>query len=99
LIVDRLPRGPRDPNRIHGAIWEQVQDDPFHPSPDQPLTLVAYECDFTTRAYIELLAVGQPPPRVPERLEPALRRFSWTGKDTFRIFCVYPDHNIEHALV
>ncbi len=41
LIIDPMPRGPRDPNGVHGAIWEQVQDDPFHPSADQPLTLVA----------------------------------------------------------
>ena len=70
LIVDPLPRGPRDPNGVHGAIWEQVQDDPFRPSLDQPLTLVAYECDLTTRAYIELVAVGQPLPDMPLFLEP-----------------------------
>ena len=70
LIIDPLPPGARDPNGVHGAIWEQVQDDPFHPSPDQPLTLVAYECDLTTRAYIELLAVGQPLPDMPLFLEP-----------------------------
>ena len=33
LIIDPLPRGPRDPNGVHGAIWEQVQDDPFPPLP------------------------------------------------------------------
>src|SRR5262249_12448468 len=70
LIVDPLPRGPRDPSGIHGALWEQVQDEPFHPPADQPLTLVAYECDLTTRAYIELLAVGQPLPEMPLFLEP-----------------------------
>ena len=70
LIMDPLPCGPRDPNGVHGALWEQVQDDPFHPSPDQPLTLVAYECDLTTRAYIELLAVGQRLPDTPLFLEP-----------------------------
>ena len=71
-LADRrpLPRGPRDPKGVHGAIWEQVQDDPFHASPDQPLTLVAYECDLTTRAYIELLAVGQRLPDMPLFLEP-----------------------------
>jgi len=70
LIIDPLPRGPRDPNGVHGAIWEQVQDDPFHPFPDQSLTLVAYECDLTTRAYIEPIAVGQPLPDMPLFLAP-----------------------------
>jgi hypothetical protein len=70
LIIDPLPCGPRDPNGVHGAIWEQVQDDSFRASPDQPLTLVAYECGLTTRAYIEPVAVGQPLPDMPLFLEP-----------------------------
>ena len=70
LIVDPFPPGPRDPNGIHAAIWEQVQDDPFQPPADQPLTLVAYECDLTTQAYIETVAVGQSLPDMPLFLEP-----------------------------
>jgi hypothetical protein len=70
LIVDPFPPGRRDPNGIHAAIWEQVQDDPFQPPADQPLTLVSYECDLTTRAYIEALAVGQPLPDMPLFLQP-----------------------------
>jgi hypothetical protein len=70
LIVDPFPPGPRDPNGIHAAIWEQVEDDPFQLPPDQPLTLVAYECGLTTRAYIETLAVGQRLPDMPLFLEP-----------------------------
>ena len=42
LIVDPFPPGPRDPNGIHAAIWEQVQDDSFQLPANQPLTLVAY---------------------------------------------------------
>jgi hypothetical protein len=70
LIVDPFPPGPRDPNGVHAAIWDQVQDVPFQPLADQPLTLVAYECDLTTRAYIEAIAVGQPLPDMPLFLEP-----------------------------
>jgi hypothetical protein len=70
LIVDPFPPGKRDPNGVHGAIWEQVRDDPFQRPPDQPLTLVAYECDVTTRAYIETLAVGQALPDMPLFLKP-----------------------------
>jgi hypothetical protein len=38
--------------------------------PNKPLTLVAYECDLTTRAYIEPVAVGDPLPDMPLFLEP-----------------------------
>jgi hypothetical protein len=70
LIVDPFPPGPRDPHGIHAAIWEQVEDDTFRPPADQPLTVVAYECDLTTRAYIEPIAVGQALPDMPLFLEP-----------------------------
>lgn len=70
LIIDPFPPGTRDPNGVHGAIWAQVQDDLFHPTVDQPLTLVAYECEITARAYIELAAVGQALPDMPLFLEP-----------------------------
>jgi hypothetical protein len=70
LIVDPFPPGPRDPNGVHAAIWEAIQDEPFVLPKDKPLTLVAYECDLTTRAYIETAAVGDPLPDMPLFLEP-----------------------------
>jgi hypothetical protein len=70
LIVDPFPPGKRDPDGIHAAIWEQVQDEPFKPPEGKPLTLVAYECDLTTRAYIEPVALGEPLPDMPLFLEP-----------------------------
>jgi hypothetical protein len=70
LIVDPLPPGPRDPNGVHAAIWEQVEDGPFELPADKPLTLVAYECDLTTRAYIEPIAVGDVLADMPLYLEP-----------------------------
>jgi hypothetical protein len=70
LIVDPFPPGPRDPSGVHAAIWAQVQDNSFQPPADQPLTAVAYECDLTTRAYIETMAVGQTLPDMPMFLEP-----------------------------
>ena len=69
LIIDPFPPGTRDPGGVHAAIWEQIQDDPFQPPADEPLTLVAYECDLTTRAYIETVAVGQVLPDMPLFLE------------------------------
>jgi hypothetical protein len=47
-----------------------IQDDPIDVDPSRPLTLVAYECCLTTRAYIELVAVGEPLPVMPLFLEP-----------------------------
>jgi hypothetical protein len=70
LIVDPFPPGPRDPNGVHAAIWEEVRDEPFQPPEDKPLTLVAYECGLTTRAYIEPVAVGDTLPEMPLFLEP-----------------------------
>lgn len=70
LIVDPLPPGSHDPNGIHAAIWEEVEDKPFVLPEGKPLTLVAYECDLTTRAYIEAVAVGDRLPDMPLFLEP-----------------------------
>jgi hypothetical protein len=70
LIVDPFPPTPRDPNGVHAAIWQETDGKPFELPPDKPLTLVAYECDYTTRAYIEPIAVGDALPEMPLFLEP-----------------------------
>lgn len=70
LLLDPFPPGRRDPDGIHGAIWAQVDDDPFRLPPDRPLTFVAYECGLITQAYIEPVAVGLPLPDMPLFLEP-----------------------------
>ena len=70
LIVDPFAPGPRDPEGIHGLIWSEIADDSFHLPPNKPLTVVAYECDLLTRAYLEPLAVGDPLPDMPLVLEP-----------------------------
>jgi hypothetical protein len=65
LLVDPFPPGPRDPQGMHAVIWEQVKDEAFVLPTDKPLTLASYECDLTTRAYIEPIAVGEPLPSMP----------------------------------
>jgi hypothetical protein len=70
LLVDPFPPRRRDPNGIHAAIWEEVEDEPFQPPADKPLTLVACECDLTTRAYMEPVAVGDVLSDMPVYLEP-----------------------------
>jgi hypothetical protein len=51
-------------------IWEEMTDDPFHLPADKPLTLLAYECELVTRAYVEPVAVGDVLPDMPLFLEP-----------------------------
>jgi hypothetical protein len=70
LIVDLFSPTQRDPNGVHAAIWEEVQDEPFQPPAEKPLTLVAYECDLTTRAHVEPVALGENLPEMPLFLEP-----------------------------
>jgi hypothetical protein len=70
LIIDPFPPGPGDPNGLHAAIWAEIQDNRFQLPNDKPLTLVAYECGLTTRAYIEPIAVGDVLPDMPLFLEP-----------------------------
>lgn len=70
LLLDPFPPGELDPRGIHGAIRSQVDDELFVVPPDRPLTMVAYECDLTTQAYIETMAVGEPVPDMPLYLEP-----------------------------
>lgn len=70
LLIDPFPPGRRDPRGIHAAIWELIDDEPFAPPPERPLTLVAYDCGLTTEAHVEAIAVGDPVPDMPLFLEP-----------------------------
>ena len=70
LLLDPFPPGRRDPNGIHSAIWEQLTDDPFELPAEKPLTMVAYEADVSTRAYIETVSVGDALPDMPLFLGP-----------------------------
>jgi hypothetical protein len=70
LIIDPFPPGRRDPLGIHAAIWSSVDDDPYSPPPERPLTFVSYQCGPTTRAYVEPLAVGECLPNMPLFLAP-----------------------------
>jgi hypothetical protein len=70
LIVDPFPPGPRDPGGMHGLIWGEVTDDEYRPPADKPLTLVAYESDLVTRAYVRHISVGEALPDMELFLEP-----------------------------
>ena len=70
LVIDPYPPGPRDPGGVHGLIWGELTDAEYRLPPDKPLTLVAYESDEVTRAYVEPFAVGDTLPDMPLFLEP-----------------------------
>jgi len=70
LIVDVLPPGRRDPNGVHGAIWDEVAAGDYCLPADKPFTLAAYEADVAVRAYVQHLAVGDRLVDMPLFLEP-----------------------------
>src|SRR5207237_1642495 len=58
LIVDLFPPSVRDPQGIHKAIWDEIEEQPFELPPDKPLTLAAYVATVPKTAYVEEVGVG-----------------------------------------
>jgi hypothetical protein len=58
LIIDLFPPSVRDPQGIHKAIWDEIEDQPFELPPDKPLTLATYFAGVPKTAYVEPVAVG-----------------------------------------
>lgn len=58
LIVDPYPPTKRDPQGIHGVIWDELGGEPHFAPPDKPLTLASYVGAVPWRAYVEPIAVG-----------------------------------------
>jgi hypothetical protein len=76
LIVDLLPPTKRDPQGMHKAIWDEVddEDEPFELPGDKRLTLAAYVAGdliagILTTAYVELVGVGDTLPEMPAYLD------------------------------
>ena len=65
LLVDLLPPTPRDPQGIHGSIWDSRSDEPFELPPETPLTLASYRVTDPLEAFVELVGVGDPLPPMP----------------------------------
>src|SRR5205807_9753486 len=70
LILDLHPPGPRDPQGIHGAVWEDITGQEYVAPADKQLTLVGYESALTVRVYLAPVAVGDVLPDMPLFLEP-----------------------------
>jgi hypothetical protein len=74
LVVDLFPPSKRDPQGIHKAIWDEIEEVEFSLPPDKPLTLVAYRAGsgsagILTMAYVEPVGVGDVLPDMPAYIE------------------------------
>ena len=58
MIVDLFPPGPRDPQGIHKAIWDEFIDNDFPLPSDRTLTLASYIGGTFPEAFVEPIAVG-----------------------------------------
>ncbi|MCI0456587.1 MAG: DUF4058 family protein [Gemmataceae bacterium] len=70
LVVDLFPPGPRDPQGIHRAIWDELSDSDFTLPADQRLTLAAYIGGPCPEAFVEPTTVGASLPEMPLFLDP-----------------------------
>jgi hypothetical protein len=71
-MVDLFPPGPCDPTGLHSVILERLQldDEPYAPPTDAPLTLASYAAGPQVDIYLEHVAVGVPLPEMPLFLRP-----------------------------
>jgi hypothetical protein len=58
LVIDPLPSTSRDPNGMHGAVWDRLMAGSYEPPDGLPLTLVSYAVRRTVKAYVEPIRVG-----------------------------------------
>jgi hypothetical protein len=67
LVIDLFARGPHDPLGIHGAIFQQLDEeaDVSIPPPDAPLTLVGYVAGEEVEAHLEFTVVNAVLPDMP----------------------------------
>ena len=70
LILDLQPPTARDPQGVHGVIWEEITGEDYTAPADKPLTLAAYDSGLTVRAFIEPVAVTETLTDMPLFLEP-----------------------------
>jgi len=69
-VVDLHPTTRRDPQGIHGALWEQVSDEPYKAPAAKSLTLAAHSAGSDITAFVEPVAVGDKLPDLPLFLLP-----------------------------
>ncbi len=74
LVIDLLPPTSVDPQGLHKAIWDEIEEEPFTLPSDKPFTLAAYVAGdlltgSETTAYVELIGVGDTLPDMPAYLD------------------------------
>lgn len=65
LLIDLYPPTARDPQGVHGSVWQSLTGKDYMAPTDAPLTLVAYSAGAVKTAFVEPLAVGQVLPPMP----------------------------------
>ncbi len=65
LIADLLPPGKRDPDGINKLICDELGDNDYALSAEQPLSVGAYVGGPSSAAFLDLFAVGEPLPTMP----------------------------------
>jgi hypothetical protein len=70
LAIDPFPPGPRDPQGLHKAIWDEFQEEQLELPSEKPLTLAAYDAGPECVAYVEFIGVGDRLPEMPLFLQP-----------------------------
>ena len=71
LVIDPFPPGPRDPDGIAQAIWDQLVGESLaHRTTDQRLLVAAIDAGEPLTAYVDSFAIGDPLPDAPLFLAP-----------------------------
>jgi hypothetical protein len=71
LVIDPFPPGPRDPEGIAQAIWDELVGEPLATRPaDKSMTVTAIDAGEPLTAYVDWVAVGDPLPDAPLFLAP-----------------------------
>src|SRR4051794_11570798 len=73
LVIDPFPPGPRDPQRIPKAIWDDFGDaEDLALPPGRNRTLASYDAGTERVAYVSFVGVGDPLPDMPVFLRPGV---------------------------
>jgi hypothetical protein len=65
LLIDILLPGRHDPSGLHGAMWNEFDEEPYDLPLAEPLTLASYTAGAPVKAYLEHLAVAGHLPEMP----------------------------------
>ena len=69
-VIDLFPPGKRDPQGVHGAIWEEISgEESDTPRGKKNRVAASYECAAIVRAYLSSFGIGDRLPDLPLFLE------------------------------